>query len=621
MFAHPATAGTNGQMPEEPASRQEESFFDSLFEDPASALQSDPDAADALSSAPSLIRSRVFSPLINPGSVAAAIVDRRGDILAATSAFEARAAERYLAGEAIRQALGARTTVAEPVFFGREGVGEPATFIYSPAEAAGAFLELFPDLASKVEPDSVVVLTSLTAGEGLLEWAGARFGLTGLQRRVVAATIRTGSIKRAAVTLGIAHHTAREALSQSYRLTGAARLPQLVARLASLAIGLLPSDLSAGPLLVDIWGLSERQAAIALTLADGVAREECARILALSPAVVRKELEHIFGILQVTTESELIRTLTGLRGLSALLGAERGLLGAVAEPLRLTPRNDGTLIAWSDYGPPGGRPVLFVHSSMSTRIAPRVLVSALQRAGYRPISVDRPGFGMTDPRAGLRAGAHDPFEAAADDMILLAKAIGLERFDVVARGGAQFVLALSRRDPGCLGRVVLVNPDPPTGADRRRVGPIGYLKEMYQRRPELIRPMAHLLARSLTRERVRTMFARSVQGSRADEGALADDAVFDDYHRSVRMIATGRLEGYVNEQVALATAAPPAAAHGGAGWTVLIGDTDTLHDPAVVEAYWRGLLPGGRFVHVDDAGRFLAMTHPALVVQALAAPP
>lgn len=599
------------------SSDDEGSIFTTLFAAPDQVLAPVGAFAGPSEALLEAARGRVFAPMVNAGSVAAAVIDADGAVIAATPTFEAEEAAAGLEPDAVVRALGSDRAISRPVALGRPGAAESAVFTYARAELAGSLLRLFPALAREALPGRVVVLTSIAPAAELLDRAAAQFGLTGLQRRVVATTIRMGSIKAAARRLGIAHDTAREALSQAYRRTGTGRLSELVGRLSGLAFGLLPSDHDPAPLLTDIWGLSPRQAAIGLMIASGVSRDDAARRLGVSPSVARKELEHIFSILQVRTESDLTRTLTGMRGLSALLGAEGGIGASVAEPLRLTPRSDGTLVAWSDYGPPDGKPLLFVHSSMSTRIAPRILVAALQRAGYRPISVDRPGFGMTDPLSGRRAGAHDPFDAAAEDMVALAKAIGLQRFEVVARGGAQFVLALKRRAPFLVGRVVLVNPDPHSGADDRRVGPIGFLKELYQRRPELIRPMAHLLARQLTGDRLRAMFERSVRGSASDERAVADDAIFEDYHRSVRMISTGRLEGYVNEQVALGAGGAPRPLPGLTDWTVLIGDADTLHNPAVVDRYWRRILPDSRFIHVPDAGRFLAMSHPIAVIDAL----
>lgn len=48
-----------------------------------------------------------------------------------------------------------------------------------------------------------------------------------------------------------------------------------------------------------------------------------------------------------------------------------------------------------------------------------------------------------------------------------------------------------------------------------------------------------------------------------------------------------------------------------------MGAADVLYDPEVVLAYWRELLSGASFSVIPDGGRFLAMTHPHLVVAGL----
>ncbi|MET3664061.1 alpha/beta fold hydrolase [Caulobacter sp. 1776] len=560
-----------------------------------------------------------FLPLFDAQSIAAAVLDARGAVQAASGLFADEHGERYIDTGLVQRALRSGKPVVVPVAIDGDNGPESVIFVYASAAVAFPLWHLPPDLLAETPTGKVVVLTTLAARTGPLERACAAFGLTAAQIRVVQAVVRAGSIKAAAERLDISHVTAREALSDVYRRTGARRLPELVGLLSGLAFGFLPSQSDHAPLLVDVWGLTRKQASITVLIASGASREEAARTLGLSVAVVRKDLEQIFAALRVGSASELARTVSTISALAALLGATRGRLGFAdprAEPLRLLPRADGTRIAWSDYGPIGGKPVMIVHSSMTSRLAPSGLVAALQAAGFRVLSIDRPGFGMSDPIPGLRAGEHDPFDTAATDLIALLDALRLPAIDIVARGGAQAVLALARRAPERIGQVVLVNPDPPAGADGRRHGPLGAFKEAYLRRPELIGTFARLLAGSLTRERLHRMVVQSMRGSPPDEAACADPRFAEDYWRSVRMLATGRIEGYVNEQVAIARGGklPPLL---GARWSVLIGAHDTMHDPDHVERYWREALPDSRFDRVADAGRFLAMTHPERVVEAL----
>jgi pimeloyl-ACP methyl ester carboxylesterase len=273
-------------------------------------------------------------------------------------------------------------------------------------------------------------------------------------------------------------------------------------------------------------------------------------------------------------------------------------------------------VAFSDYGPASGDPVLLLHSSMTTRIVSRKLLRALHQAGFRPIAIDRPGFGLTDPIPGEEA-ASDPFHAASADVRLVLAHLKVRRVHVASRGAAQFVVALGRAMPEALGQVVIVNPGPPYRHGGRSIGPLASLKDAFLRNPANIRLAAPLLARRLTYRRLSQMMVQWTRGSPPDEAAVRDPELVADFFRSVRMFATGRYQGFLTEQTAIARTSRPAPFDGAAGWRLLLGASDVLYEPAVVIDYWRKMLPGAEFTLVEDGGRFLAMTHPELVVAAL----
>src|SRR5690606_31304293 len=112
---------------------------------------------------------------------------------------------------------------------------------------------------------------------------------------------------------------------------------------------------------------------------------------------------------------------------------------------------------WSDYGPASGRPVLIVHSNWSCRFVPRVFAGELQRRGWRPIAIDRPGFGGTSIGS---ASVENPFDQAVADTLQVLDAARVGTVPVVARCGAQFVHALKVAAPDRVGPVVLVSPTP-----------------------------------------------------------------------------------------------------------------------------------------------------------------
>lgn len=558
-------------------------------------------------------------PIVDARSVAAAVYDARGRRLAATRAFEAGGFERLVE----KQRLGDFAAGADPAWVSIERGDAPTSSLvaYAPASRTTTW-RLPPQIheAAAGHPRAVVVLTAaLDIDAPPLRDACLAYGLNGLQTRVALETVRTGAIKRAAENLGLSYQTAREALSEAMKRVGARRLPGLVTRLTTLAFGVFPGHGATGSVLADVWGLTERQIAVAGMLAEGASRERAAELLGVSLAVVKKELDAAFSLLQVNSGAALARKLVEARALSWLTDATAGGVGFVedqSEPLRFVLRPDGSRIAFSDYGPASGKPVLVLHSSMTSRIVSRKLLCVLHRAGYRPISVDRPGFGLSDPLPGAEAVA-DPFGAAVGDVQQVLTQLKIRRVDIVSRGAAQFLVALARTLPEATGQVVLVNPGPPYRLSGRGVGPLGAIKSAFIGNPSIGRVLAPFLAGQLTYRRLSKMMVQWTRGSPPDQKASRDPEIAADFFRSVRMFATGRWEGFLREQAAIARAGRPPPFEGARDWRILLGASDVLYEPDVVLAYWREQLPGAEFEIVPDGGRFLAMTHPDLVVEAL----
>ncbi len=392
----------------------------------------------------------------------------------------------------------------------------------------------------------------------------------------------------------------------------------MVSVLSQTAFGVLPNSIDADALLVDIWGLSERQAAIAGLLAEGFSRADAARLLGISLAVAKKEIGFIFTKLNVSSAPMLSRMLAEITALSVMMDATGGSLGLMhipMEPLRFVLRKDGTRIALSDYGPASGETCFIIHSSMTTRLASRHLVRSLQAEGFRPIAIDRPGFGMSDPVADGETVDIDPFMLAALDHAYVADRLRLGRANFFMRGGGRFIIALDSIRPDLIGRVVIANPDPQTEPGGARRGPFGALKEAYLRNPTVIRLMARILASNLTKERMRRMLDRAFRGSPPDEAAMQDEEVVEDLYRAGRMFSTGKISGFVAEQIAFTRGTRPDPVRGKTDWHILLGEHDTLHDPAEVRDYWGAVLPDSPFETVAGAGRLLAMTHSALVAR------
>ena len=281
--------------------------------------------------------------------------------------------------------------------------------------------------------------------------------------------------------------------------------------------------------------------------------------------------------------------------------------------LRFVGRADGSgRIALSDFGPASGLPTLLFHSATTGSLLDRGLVAALQSAGFRPIAIERPGFGLTDPPQG------DPLEVPVTDVLTVMQTLGLRRVRLVCRGGEPVAMELARRVPERLARVVLINPFTPYDLDSRWDGFMNKGKRLVSAYPEMIEPLARFLSRRATPESIERLVRSALRDSVADHAAFKDRAIVEDYVESARLMGVRSMWGFVNDQKTYRTWCPPALVDGRA-WVRLVGDQDVLYRPGDAEALWEAALPGHRALHVPDAGRMLHASHPHLVVEALRA--
>jgi pimeloyl-ACP methyl ester carboxylesterase len=116
----------------------------------------------------------------------------------------------------------------------------------------------------------------------------------------------------------------------------------------------------------------------------------------------------------------------------------------------------GRRIGWMARGPADGTPVLYLHGWPGSRLE-QLLIPAdvLHRFGVRLISIDRPGYGKTDPLPGERS-------ARARDVLSLCDALGIDRFPAIGvSGGGSNVLTLAAIAPDRITRILSVSGQMP----------------------------------------------------------------------------------------------------------------------------------------------------------------
>jgi len=457
----------------------------------------------------------------------------------------------------------------------------------------------------------------LVAGGGIepIEAAASAFGLSDLQRRVVASVVRTGHVRDAAKALGISYATARETMAATAKRLSLPNTPAVVRAVVSAAFGVLPGDFDGAGLLTDMLRITPRQAQVALLISSGLARDEVAGAIGISPSVVKKEMELLFANFGVQSAADLARLIVevqALRLFARSIDGAPGFLDAAIEPSRFTLRpNSMETIGWSDYGPASGKPVLVVHSNWSCRAVCRSLLVELQRRGYRPIAIDRPGFGSTQLGRSTR---EDPFSQAVDDALQVLDQCRIQRISVIAKCGAQFVHVLKSRAPDRVGPVVLVSPTPQAGSGGKRVGIVGTVKEAYLRRPKLIDFFFRMICAQFTLQRVEQLTRTIVKGSPVDEALCNDPQFIRDRFRALRPMSTGNFIGGIFEEHIIS--------HGGwdfsplemRDWIIIQGEQDIHNSVEEVTRYWGRVLPRTDVIKVSDGGRFITTSHAAFVV-------
>ena len=377
-------------------------------------------------------------------------------------------------------------------------------------------------------------LAAMDTRQGHLGRARSMFRLSPSEERLICRLAQAGTLREAAQREGVTYETARTALKRALTGTGHPRQPALVG--AAMRLGALdePLELDSAAPLREAFGLSLRQSAIARQIALGQTREEVAGQLRLSVDTVKAELKVVYTALGVGNATALA-ALAAQIGIAARMLAAQDVggvdLAASSEPVRLLPRPGRPgRIAFTDFGPPGRVPTFHFHTATTSRYLPRSYIAALQAAGLRPVTIDRPGFGLTEMIEG------NYFEQSSLDVIAVADALGAERINIVSRGATQIGYLL-KQCPERLGRIVITNPEPPPQTDQTMTGIQGAYKRVFYSLPALIVPLASQLANRVSDKTIERLIEKFLGSSPADRAVLANPEVRRAHIHSNRLAA------------------------------------------------------------------------------------
>jgi pimeloyl-ACP methyl ester carboxylesterase/DNA-binding CsgD family transcriptional regulator len=215
----------------------------------------------------------------------------------------------------------------------------------------------------------------------------------------------------------------------------------------------------------DSFGLTPAEIRLASRLRDGRTLKEAADELSVSINTVRNQLRAVFDKMGLKRQSELIRALAELSQVAGAIEAHQPgprPVFAEAPTVRLAGLADGRRLAYRDYGDPAGRVMLYFHEGLGSSLLPHGAQALAAELGLRIISVERPGFGQSDPHPDYS------FDAVAQDVVELCDQLGLSdvRLGAILSGAPSAIQtairlgARARRILICSGRP----PRPTAGA-------------------------------------------------------------------------------------------------------------------------------------------------------------
>jgi len=127
--------------------------------------------------------------------------------------------------------------------------------------------------------------------------------------------------------------------------------------------------------------------------------------------------------------------------------------GSSLQRTRFIYLKDGRRLAYAEYGDVNGKPVLFCHSYIGSRLQVHPDYEILQKAGVRLIVPDRPGFGLSDP-----VENYSPHQWA-DDARCLLDSLSIASLPIIGFCvGATFAFACAHAMPDRIEKLVVVNP-------------------------------------------------------------------------------------------------------------------------------------------------------------------
>ncbi|MBU2150996.1 MAG: LuxR C-terminal-related transcriptional regulator, partial [Alphaproteobacteria bacterium] len=461
-------------------------------------------------------------------------------------------------------------------------------------------------------PERLVVVVSAPSRSSELARRAARaLDLTALEARLAEALLFAPNLDVAAADAGVGRETARDALRRINAKAGVRRTPELIARL--IAIMCVAGDQADGDeaLAESAFGLTPAEARAATLIAHGATAPEAAQALGLSAETVKTHMKSALQKTGAKGAKDLARLLVEARELVAVTSAAEPLMGEEdgGGRLRIVAAMDGARrVALIDYGPYDGEPVIVFHGAAAGRRIPDGFRRSLIDAGLRPIVIQRPGFGLSDPAVG------DYVQTGAADIAAVIDRLRLRQVRILARDtGIPVAMRFASDYPALLSHGVLLNPHQPIHLADDRPTLVAGVQRHLLRNPDLVVAFAEFLRRQATTSTLEQILDKVFSDLPLDAETLTDPAVRAFLIRDIQALCARSVWGFAAEHAAYANGWRPPKVEGAATWTAAFSSGLAGH----ADLAWLNL-SSLRSVRLDGAGVLPQFTHPDALAKLVA---
>lgn len=269
-------------------------------------------------------------------------------------------------------------------------------------------------------------------------------------------------------------------------------------------------------------------------------------------------------------------------------------------------RPDGRRVAYAEFGDPAGRPVLFCHGWMASRVARHPDDHLTASLGVRLVAIDRAGIGSSDP---------DPAKtllSSAADLQAVADELGLESFALLGHsGGGPYALACVHAFPERVSRAAVASgfapfdrPHPYAGMTRRMRGYVRLLRAA----PWLAGAFLRTAPKHYANDPDKAFAKQFGELGDADRAALLDDRLRENLLASaIESLAGGHAGVAAESQLLFARPWGFSPAQIQCHVDLWYGAQDTLVPPDMGR-YLEQTIPDSRLTILDHEGHTLYLT-------------